>query len=183
MQYLGGLYMPHVQGAEGQKEAGICESRDGGWEVATREGRLPAEDGRGAAKQWRFGPLWKQKARKNSLLEPQGDMLSCFPRLLSQTLRSHSAGSGESSVKVLADLPSIEVSLLVHEWCLSVMSSLGGHGRESFGASFIKAPRDEGSSEPDISKGPHGSVPSPWQGGLTYATGKTHAICLVALGF
>lgn len=86
-------------------------------------------------------------------------------------------------MKALADLPSTEVCLLVHEWCLSAMSSPGGHGRESFGASFIKASRDEGSSEPDISKGPHGSVPSPWRGGSTYAAGQTHATCLMALGF
>lgn len=140
-------------------------------------------DGRGVAKQRKFTPLWKLKARKNSSLVPQGDRLFCFPGLLSQTLRSHSAGSWKSKMKALADLSSTEVCLLVHEWCLSAMSSLGGHDRESFGASFIKAPGDGTSSELDISKGPYGLVPSPWWGCLACAAGQTHAICLMTLGF
>lgn len=149
--------MPHVGGRQAK----------GSWEQRQRLGegdykkdyRLLA--GRGAAKQWWLRPFWKLKARKNSLLVPQGGMLSSFPGLLSQSLSSHSAGSGKSNMKALADLPSTEVCLLAHEWCLSAMSSLGGHGQESFGDSFIKVPRDEAPQNLTSLKGPHGSVPSP----------------------
>lgn len=52
------------------------------------------------------------------------------------------------------DLSLAELCLLVHEWCLSAMSSLDEHGRESFGAFLIKAPREEASSGPVTLKGP-----------------------------
>lgn len=130
-----------------------------------------------------FSPLWKLKARKNSPLEPQEDVLSWCPQLLSQTFISHSVVSGKSTMKTLADLSSAEVCLLVLEWCLSAMPSLGGHGRRSFEASLINAPRDEPSLGPDTSKGPHCPVPLSWGGGSAYASGQTHAVCLLALGF
>lgn len=90
-------------------------------------------------------------------------------------------------MKTLADLSSAEViCLLVLEWCLSAMPSLGGHGRRSFEASLINAPRDEPLLGPDTSKGPHCPVPSSCRGGgggSAYASGQTHAVCLLALGF
>lgn len=68
--------------------------------------------------------------------------------------------SGTSEMKTLADLSSAQVCFLVHEWSLSAMFSLGGLDRESFGAYFIRPPRDEASLGPDTFEGYHYSVPS-----------------------